>query len=211
MSFTDSLGYAAAFLVLLTFSMKTMVPLRAVGILSNFFFLAYGYFTGALPILLLHAVLLPLNIFRLHQILSLVRRIEDASRGDINLDWLKAITTRRAVKAGEILFRKGDSATSMIFIVTGAFRIPTIGIALGAGQVIGELGLLAPGKTRTQTVDCIADSEVLEITYEQVRHLYFQNPKFGFYFLQLASRRLFENIERQDKELALYRAAAKPA
>lgn len=206
MTFTDTLGYIASFLVLLTFSMRTMVPLRIVGILSNVFFFAYGYYSGALPVLLLHAVLLPLNIFRLHQILSLVRRIEDASHGDLNLDWLKSITTRRAVKAGEVLFRKGDSATSMIFIVAGAFRIPDIGVELGTGQVLGELGLLAPGKTRTQTVECTADSEVLEITYDQVKQLYFQNPKFGFYFLQLASRRLFENLERLDKELAVYRA-----
>lgn len=211
MTFTDALGYAASFLVLLTFSMRTMVPLRVVGILSNIFFFAYGYYSGALPVLLLHAVLLPLNIFRLHQILSLVRRIEDASQGDLNLDWLKSITTRRTVKAGEVLFRKGDTADSMIFIVSGGFRIRDLGVELVRGQVLGELGLLAPAKARTQTVECTSDSEVLEITYDQVKQLYFQNPKFGFYFLQLASRRLFENIERQDRELAAFRAAAAPA
>jgi len=35
-----------------------------------------------------------------------------------------------------------------------------------------------------------------------VKQLYFQNPKFGFYFLQLTSRRLFENVARLEKRLA---------
>jgi opacity protein-like surface antigen len=37
MNLTESLGYAAAALVLLTFSMRTMVPLRVAGIASNLF------------------------------------------------------------------------------------------------------------------------------------------------------------------------------
>ena len=39
------IGYIAAALVFATFSMKTMVPLRLVGIASNLFFIAYGYST----------------------------------------------------------------------------------------------------------------------------------------------------------------------
>ena len=36
-------GYCAASLVFLTFAMKTMIPLRIVGLASNVFFIAYGY------------------------------------------------------------------------------------------------------------------------------------------------------------------------
>ncbi len=63
--FAEILGYIAAFLVFMTFSMKTMVPLRTVGIASNVFFIAYGYLNPAYPLLVLHLALLPLNIFRL--------------------------------------------------------------------------------------------------------------------------------------------------
>ena len=38
-----------------------------------------------------------------------------------------------------------------------------------------------------------------------------QNPEFGFYFLRLASARLFDNIDKLEKRLAQYEAAAKPA
>lgn len=208
MTVTDFLGYAAAFLVLLTFSMKTMVQLRVVGILSNVFFIGYAYLMGAHPILILHTILLPLNIFRLWQIMVLVRKVEDATRGHPDMEWLKPITSRRSFSKGEILFHKGDPADRMMFVVSGAFLVREINVSIGPGNVIGELGLLKPEKTRTQTIECTEASDVLEITYDHVKQLYFQSPKFGFYFLQLASRRLFENIERQDKELAALRAAA---
>ncbi len=209
---TELLGYVAAFLVLLTFSMKTMVPLRAAGIFSNMFFICYAFFTGANPILILHVILLPLNVFRLVQILTLLHKVEEASHaaGAADLEWMQMVSNQRSVRAGEVLFRQGDMAGSMFFVLAGTFRIKELGLELGRGEIIGELGLLAPSRTRTQSVECIGDGEILEITYDRVKQLYYQSPKFGFFFLQLASRRLFENLERQDRELAAYRAAQTP-
>ena len=201
-TFPDLLGYTAAFLVFLTFSMKTMVPLRIVGICSNVFFIAYGYLAPAYPLFVLHIALLPLNVFRLRQMLSLVRQIGDATKGDLNMDWLKPFTTKRTVKAGDFMFRKTDKADAMYFVISGDFRIPDLGVSIGPGEVIGELGLLDPDRSRTQTVQCVADAEILRVSYDQVKQLYFQNPKFGFYFLQLTSRRLFENVGRLEQRLA---------
>jgi len=201
-TFPDLLGYIAAFLVFLTFSMKTMVPLRIVGICSNVFFIAYGYLAPAYPLFVLHIALLPLNVFRLRQMLSLVRQIGDATKGDLNMDWLKPFTTKRTVKAGDFLFRKTDKADAMYFVISGEFRIPDLGVSIGPGEVIGELGLLDPNRARTQTVQCVTDAEILRVSYDQVKQLYFQNPKFGFYFLQLTSRRLFENVARLEQRLA---------
>ena len=48
---------------------------------------------------------------------------------------------------------------------------------------------------------------MLSISYDEVRQLYFQNPQFGFYFLRLASERLFENMERMEEEIARLRVA----
>lgn len=67
------LGWAAAGLVFASFFMKSIVNLRAVGICSNICFLAYagvGLSNGissVLPILVLHAALLPVNFVRLRQ------------------------------------------------------------------------------------------------------------------------------------------------
>lgn len=208
---TDIIATIAALLVFLTFSMKTMVPLRLVGIASNVFFIAYGYLQPAYPLLVLHALLLPLNILRLRQMLLMVRQVEDAAKGDLNMDWLKPFTTKMTLAAGDMLFRKGDQADAIFFVMSGTLRIPEIGVTIAPGQIVGELGFLSPNKARTQSVACAEPAEVLKISYDQVRQLYFQNPKFGFFFLQLASRRLFENNERLERDLAHCRAAVQTA
>jgi len=70
MTAVDGLGFLAAGLVLLTFCMKRLVPLRAIAITSNLAFILYGYRAGIQPILMLHLVLLPVNLIRLLQALS---------------------------------------------------------------------------------------------------------------------------------------------
>src|SRR6202012_2512400 len=89
MSRAELVGYAAAACVFVTFYMKTMVPLRVAGIISNVLFIAYGYDLLAYPVLILHLVLLPLNIIRLRQMLHLTRQIEEATKGDGNMNWVK--------------------------------------------------------------------------------------------------------------------------
>jgi CRP/FNR family cyclic AMP-dependent transcriptional regulator len=91
--------------------------------------------------------------------------------------------------------------------VTGRYRLLELGIELKPGQLVGELGMLAPDNRRTATLECIEEGEALSITYEQVEQLYYQNPTFGFYFLHLATARLFENIGKMEAELARLHAA----
>jgi CRP/FNR family transcriptional regulator, cyclic AMP receptor protein len=199
-SWIEALGYLGALLVLSAYSMKTMIPLRIIGLCANGIFIVYGYVAPVYPQLLLHSVLLPLNSLRLYQMLQLIGKVRTASQGDLNMDWLKPFMSKRACKAGEIIFRQGDLSSEMFYTVSGSYRLNEIEQDVGPGQVSGEVGLIAPDSKRTLTFECIEDGELLTISYEQVKQLYFQNPKFGFYFLQLISRRLFQDIARlQDK------------
>ena len=66
----NAVGYLAASLVLATFCMKAMVPLRLVAIGSNLAFILYGYLAGVEPVLWLHVILLPINATRLVQALG---------------------------------------------------------------------------------------------------------------------------------------------
>jgi CRP/FNR family transcriptional regulator, cyclic AMP receptor protein len=61
MTFAEFAGYMAAGLVFATFYMKTMIPLRLVGITSNVAFLVYAWLDALVPVLVLHSALLPLN------------------------------------------------------------------------------------------------------------------------------------------------------
>ena len=196
MHWVEILGYIGALLTFATYSMKRMIPLRIIGILSNIFFAAYGFLAPVYPQLVLHIVLLPLNVVRLREMLQLIDKVKAASRGDLNMEWLIPIMTARTVKQGDVLFRKGDLSEAMFYTVTGRYRLNEIGQDVGPGQVIGEIGLIAPDNKRTLTFECIEDGELLAISYSQVKQIYFQNPVFGFYFLQLISQRLFKDIER---------------
>lgn len=63
----EAVGYLASLLVLATFCMRDMVALRLVAIISNVAFFAYGALAEIGPVLMLHFVLLPINIWRLIQ------------------------------------------------------------------------------------------------------------------------------------------------
>ena len=67
---SDLCGYLASALVLLTFTTRNMRVLRAIAILSNIAFIIYGALDWLPPVLILHALLLPLNIVRLKELLK---------------------------------------------------------------------------------------------------------------------------------------------
>ncbi|BAT59386.1 DNA-binding transcriptional dual regulator Crp [Variibacter gotjawalensis] len=202
MHWAEVFGYIAALLTFATFLMRTMIPLRAVGIVANIFFVIYGYFHHVYPALVLHAALLPLNSFRLYQMLQLVKKVKAAAAGDLNLDWLKPFMSRRGAAAGEIIFRKGELSTEMFFTVSGRYRLTEIGADVAAGEIVGELGFVSPNNTRTVSFECVEAGDLLTISYSQLKQLYFQNPAFGFYFLQLISQRLFQDIARLEARAA---------
>lgn len=207
MSVAEISGYVAAGLVFMTFYMKTMVPLRVIGICSNCAFIAYGFLDALHPVLILHLILLPLNSLRLRQILQLANQVREAAYGDPNMDWLKPFTSTRHVKAGEVVFRKGDVAGDMFVVLSGRFRLVETGIEIVSRDAVGEFALLTPERRRTQTLECVEPGILLQISYNQIEQLFFQNAKFGFYFLQLITRRLLQNNARVETELAQCREA----
>lgn len=89
----------------------------------------------------------------------------------------------------------------MLFVVTGRLHLNEIDVDLQPGWVVGRLGFLAPGRTRTQTLVCTESRSALQISYDKIEELYYQNPTFGFYFLRLATSRLFENIGQLEQIL----------
>jgi hypothetical protein len=195
------LALGGAMFYVATLMMRTIVPLRVIGIISIAFFIAYGVVAGAVSTLLLYLLSLPVNIIRLRQMLSLVRKARSSAQGDLSMDWLRPYMTPRKFKKDDILFRKGDVANEMFLTVTGKFLVTEIGVELPPGRLMGELGFVAPKNRRTQTIQCIESGDALSITYETLLELYFQNPEFGYYLLSLTSERLLQNISRLEGAL----------
>jgi hypothetical protein len=65
----EVVGYVACALVLATFYMRDIIPLRMVALVSNVAFIAYGLALHLTPIWVLHVLLLPINACRLVQAL----------------------------------------------------------------------------------------------------------------------------------------------
>ena len=79
MSWIDYVGFLAALTVLATFCMDTIMPLRGLAIASNVLFILYGVAGQLYPVLLLHAVLLPVNIVKIIQLRLQMRKINAKS------------------------------------------------------------------------------------------------------------------------------------
>jgi CRP-like cAMP-binding protein len=203
---TAGMLFASVFVVATT-TMRTMIPLRVFGILTNIVLIASAIPGHNYPTLLLHA-LLPLNAYRLHQMLQLVRDVKKSVNSDLSMAWLKPFMTERTCAAGEVLFYKDEKAESMFYIVSGRFKLVESGIELPVGAIVGELGMLSPSNLRTQTLECLEAGHILSVSYTKVEELYVQNPEFGFYFLRLASARLFQNIGTLEQRLAQHTAPA---
>ena len=210
-NFAAIFAFIAAGFSIVTYYMKTMVPLRIVDIIASLFFLAYGYFYPSYPTFALYLGILPINLYRLIEMRWLIRRVRDSTNTDQSMDWLKPFMTKRTYKKGKIVFRKNDRAYEMYYVVTGKFLVTEIGATIPAGQVFGELGMLAPDNRRTSSVECVEPGVVLTITYDEVQELYFQNPTFGFYFQRLATERLLQNQARLEARLATRELPAGPA
>ena len=80
MTIWDTAGYLASSLVITAFCMKDILRLRVAASVSNVAFLIYGLGLGLAPVWVLHAILLPLNLWRLWQCRSRARVGEGAIR-----------------------------------------------------------------------------------------------------------------------------------
>ncbi|MBW7957507.1 MAG: cyclic nucleotide-binding domain-containing protein [Deltaproteobacteria bacterium] len=199
MQWTDLIGYLAASLVFLSFYMKKMIPLRAVGASANVVFIIYASIAHVYPLLILHGLLFPLNITRMVQMMRLIKKVKEASTSDFSIDFLVPFMTRESYKKGDIVFRRGDPADKLYYLQKGLVRLQEIGSFITDGQLIGEIGLFSPNRKRTATVVCDADTVFLTIPENTVLQLYYQNPKFGIYLVQLIIKRFLKNMEEIKK------------
>jgi CRP-like cAMP-binding protein len=211
MTWVEALSWLGAVLAVTSAAMKTIIPLRCLGIAMNFIGLVCAAATLNIPAMLANTILLPLNSYRLTQMIKLIGKVKRAAAGDLSMDWLKPFMSRRATKAGEVLFAKGDTAQCMFYTLTGRFHLRESGLEIPRAKLVGEMGFLAPDNRRTQTLECTEDGEVLSISYDELRQLYFQNPEFGFYFLRLTSERLFQNMALLEQEVVRLKRLELPA
>ena len=102
----NMLALVGASLYVSTLIMRTIIPLRIVAVISILFFIAYGALAGAVATFLLYLLSLPVNIYRLRQMLDLVKKARASAQGDLSMDWLKPFMKPHKYQKGDRLFRK---------------------------------------------------------------------------------------------------------
>jgi CRP/FNR family cyclic AMP-dependent transcriptional regulator len=190
-------GAVGALLTIISNLMQRMVPLRTFAILANLGFaigytLAHDWVSCTLQI-----ALLVINSYRLWDLQRLLRAMESASTDTPLQDWLLPHMKKKRFKAGATLFAKGDPAHQLIYINDGTVRITEINQTLGAGNLVGEIGLFSADRKRTATIVCETRCTCYTMTDEAIHLLYFQNPKLGFFLIQLIVQRLLQDLQRR--------------
>ncbi len=189
-------GWAAAAASLFAFYSKTMIPLRYAIIVANVLSIAWGLYTLNMPNLVANCVMLPLNILRLREMHKLISDVKLASRDALDYEWLKPYMRMTEYPAGSVIFAKGDVGDAAYVIGEGQVNLPELGIILGPGTLIGEMGLFTEGNKRVSTARCMSPVRAWRITYSDFEQLYFQNPQFGLHLVRLMMRRMETNFAR---------------
>lgn len=70
-----------------------------------------------------------------------------------------------------MLFRRGDHAGRLFYLIAGEVELAEIGVTLGPGNLFGEIALFALDQRRTQTAVCRTVAEMLWITEDEIAQL----------------------------------------
>lgn len=192
----QALGYLASLLVFSTFYMRTMLPLRYLAIASNVAFISYGIPLRLWPVVILHALLLPLNLVRLFQIRRMQQHFRAISANGVDIRPLIAAMKPERHGAGTVLFRKGSVGRCAFYIAEGKVEFPELGAHAGHGEIFGEFAVFSPQHVRTASAICASDVELCRIDAEAIVTAFHQRPVFAFSLMRLMVARMAEDLER---------------
>ena len=111
---------------------------------------------------------------------------------------------RQSFTNGRMFYAKGDPAYGVYFIVSGLVHFPEVDEHAGSGLLIGEIAIFTHEGRRTLSCVCETDVEVLYMTNEELKELYFQNPEFGYHLVRLI-------VDRMKRQIDKLQAHAQPA
>ncbi len=124
------------------------------------------------------------------------QQIRQAEEGSLDLDWLLPHMTHRRLTKDTVVFRKGDPGNQLFYLQRGGIRLPEINERIPAGNLFGEIGIFSPAHERTCSAVCETDVDLFSLTEEQVKQIYYLNPQFAFFVVNLIAKRLMADRAR---------------
>lgn len=96
------------------------------------------------------------------------------------------------LQAGDILFKKGERATTMYVVRSGKLEIfdePVVLETLGPGAILGEMAVV-DGEPRSASARALVASEVIAINQAHFMDMVGKNPAFAIQVMRVMGRRL---------------------
>jgi hypothetical protein len=194
----DMVGYMGGLVTVWGLNQKTMIPLRVGAVCGNIVFLTFGLLAGSNPTFVVHSLLLPLNLFRMYQMIKLVRDMRLSTNQENSLEPLVPFMKRIKEKAGKELFHIGEKPDRMILINSGTVKLKEIDVLCNKGEILGEIAMFTPDGLRTCTAICETDCELFTLSNEAMIQLFAQNPRFAMFMVRVIVKRLLENWQKAD-------------
>jgi|GEM_PF-4638681 len=196
-----------AYIVVAVMTGTFFLPLRsatrwgqaAIGVV----FLVYGLVRLDAAIIMPFLVLLAFIALRQGQLIILTNRLShqaEAKSEEVSLDFLTPYMRPKTYAKGTTMFRDGDPSDDMFVIKSGEIKLVEFDVRLGAGAMIGEIGIFSASRKRTATAICETDVEVLSLSAQRVFELYSQNPSFGIRMLQMIIWRMNDRVHKHMAE-----------
>jgi CRP/FNR family transcriptional regulator, cyclic AMP receptor protein len=122
------------------------------------------------------------------------------------IDQVASHAITRVVKAGTVIYGKGDPGDSLFAVITGTVQISvpsvegkdTVFAQLAAGEIVGEIALL-DGRPRSADVAAVTDCELMVINRRDFVPLIHDHPELAFRLIDILCeklRRTNDQVER---------------
>ncbi len=98
--------------------------------------------------------------------------------------------------AGEVLFRLGDYADHLYVVISGSVSVVELDAVIGAGEIVGEIGVFSEAHRRMATAVCLENCELIRLPRERAFELSCRKPTIGLAMTQIIAERLSQNAEQ---------------
>ena len=122
--------------------------------------------------------------------------IQDAERGRLDRSLLLPHMTPQRLREGAIDLPQGRPRRELFLLQRGTVRLKEIKVTLQPGELFGEIAIFSPDHRRTCTAVCETDAEVLKMTADKVKEIYYLNPQFALFIVHLVAKRLIADASR---------------
>ena len=175
-----------------------MASLRLAAIASNVLFIIYAILANAWPILVLHCLLFPLNLWRLLELHNLRRTLMGSSLVQVPAVRLLPFMQKSKSAQGGVIFEKGDAADHVYYLLRGEILLQDSKKLVTDGQLLGLTGVFSNERRRTDSALCLTDVEFGVIPALRFRELVCQDPMLGNFVIGAVVQRQLTLVKKSE-------------